>query len=75
MTQRPGLYRQFETGQTFDALDRLHAIATRRGTSLGRPGQLALVREALDHPLTEAERRGIEEAVGTRQDLGLSSLS
>jgi aryl-alcohol dehydrogenase-like predicted oxidoreductase len=96
MTQRPGPYREFETGRTFDVLDRLQAIAARRGISLaglalawlladdrvsqvvigpGHPGQLAPVREALDHPLTEAERRGVDEAVGTRQDLGLSSLS
>ncbi len=34
MTQRPEPYQEFVTGQTFDALDRLQAIAARRGTSL-----------------------------------------
>jgi 1-deoxyxylulose-5-phosphate synthase len=34
MTQRPEPYREFVTGQTFDALDRLQAIAAGRGTSL-----------------------------------------
>jgi aryl-alcohol dehydrogenase-like predicted oxidoreductase len=34
MTQRPGPYRQFLAAPTFDALDRLGAIARDRGTSL-----------------------------------------
>ena len=34
MTQRPEPYQAFVTGLTFDALDRLQAIAARRGTSL-----------------------------------------
>ena len=34
MTQRPEPYQEFVTGLTFDALDRLHAIAANRGTSL-----------------------------------------
>jgi aryl-alcohol dehydrogenase-like predicted oxidoreductase len=34
MTQRPGPYQEFETDRTFDALDRLQAIAARRGSSL-----------------------------------------
>ena len=34
MTQRPEPYQAFVTGLTFDALDRLRAIAARRGTSL-----------------------------------------
>ena len=34
MTQRPEPYQEFVTGPTFDALDRLQAIAARRGTSL-----------------------------------------
>jgi aryl-alcohol dehydrogenase-like predicted oxidoreductase len=34
MTQRPEPYQEFVTGSTFDALDRLQAIAARRGTSL-----------------------------------------
>ncbi len=84
MTQRPEPYQEFVTGQTFDALDRLQAIAARRGTSLaglalswlladervaqvvigpGRPEHLAPVAEALAHPVTEAERAGIEAAV------------
>jgi aryl-alcohol dehydrogenase-like predicted oxidoreductase len=34
MTQRPEPYRQFLDGSTFDALERLEAIASGRGTSL-----------------------------------------
>jgi aryl-alcohol dehydrogenase-like predicted oxidoreductase len=34
MTQRPEPYQALVTGPTFDALDRLQAIAARRGTSL-----------------------------------------
>jgi aryl-alcohol dehydrogenase-like predicted oxidoreductase len=34
MTQRPEPYREFVTGPTFDALDRLQAIAANRGTSM-----------------------------------------
>jgi 1-deoxyxylulose-5-phosphate synthase len=34
MTQRPEPYREFTTGPTFDALDRLQAIAANRGTSM-----------------------------------------
>jgi aryl-alcohol dehydrogenase-like predicted oxidoreductase len=34
MTQRPEPYREFVTGSTFDALDRLQAIAANRGTSM-----------------------------------------
>jgi 1-deoxyxylulose-5-phosphate synthase len=34
MTQRPGPYREFVVGQTFDALDRLQSIAARRGISM-----------------------------------------
>ena len=34
MTQRPEPYRQFLAGSTFDALERLEAIASSRGTSL-----------------------------------------
>ena len=34
MTQRPEPYQEFVTGLTFDALDRLQAIAANRGTSL-----------------------------------------
>jgi aryl-alcohol dehydrogenase-like predicted oxidoreductase len=34
MTQRPGPYAEFVTDRTFDALDRLQAIAATRGTSM-----------------------------------------
>jgi aryl-alcohol dehydrogenase-like predicted oxidoreductase len=34
MTQRPEPYQEFVTGPTFDALDRLQALAASRGTSL-----------------------------------------
>ena len=84
MTQRPEPYQEFVTGPTFDTLDRLQAIAARRGTSLtglalgwllagdrvaqvvigpGRPEHLAPVGEALQYPVTAAERIEIEEAV------------
>jgi aryl-alcohol dehydrogenase-like predicted oxidoreductase len=84
MTQRPGPYREFVTGRTFEALDRLRAIASSRGTSMaglalawlladdrvtqivtgpGRPEHLAPVAEALEHPVTEQERRTVSEAV------------
>jgi aryl-alcohol dehydrogenase-like predicted oxidoreductase len=77
MTQRPEPYQVFLAEVTFDALDRLQAVAARRGSSMaglalawlladgrvtqivvgpGRPEHLAPVREALDHPLTEAEQ-------------------
>ena len=84
MSQRPQWYAEFVTERTFEALARLQAIATGRGTSMaglalawlladdrvaqivigpGRPGHLAPVAEALDHPLTEQERAMIDEAV------------
>jgi aryl-alcohol dehydrogenase-like predicted oxidoreductase len=34
MTQRPGPYQELVAGRTFDALDRLRAIAASRGTSM-----------------------------------------
>jgi len=34
MSQRPGPYQEFTAGRTFDALDRLSAIAAGRGTSM-----------------------------------------
>ena len=34
MTQRPEPYAEFVTGRTFEALARLQAIATSRGTSM-----------------------------------------
>jgi aryl-alcohol dehydrogenase-like predicted oxidoreductase len=84
MTQRPEPYLDLVTGATFDALERLEAIAAARGTSLaglalgwlladervtqvvvgpGRPEHLAPVAEALRHPVTGAERAGIDAAV------------
>jgi len=38
MTQRPEPYQELVTGPTFGALDRLQAIAARRGTSLAGLG-------------------------------------
>jgi aryl-alcohol dehydrogenase-like predicted oxidoreductase len=85
MTQRPEPYREFVTGPVFDALGRLQAVASSRGTSMaglalawlladervtqvvtgpGRPGHLAPVREALQHPLTDEERVAVEGALG-----------
>jgi aryl-alcohol dehydrogenase-like predicted oxidoreductase len=84
MTRRPGPYAGLVTGATFEALDRLGAIAASRGTSMaglalawllsddrvsqvvigpGRPGHLAAVTEALEHPVTPQERATIDEAV------------
>jgi aryl-alcohol dehydrogenase-like predicted oxidoreductase len=84
MTQRPEPYREFVTDRTFEALDRLQAIAASRGTSIaglalawlladdrvtqivtgpGRPEHLTPVAEALEHPVTEQERRTASEAV------------
>jgi aryl-alcohol dehydrogenase-like predicted oxidoreductase len=84
MTQRPEPYREFVTDRTFEALDRLQAIAASRGTSIaglalawlladdrvtqivtgpGRPEHLTPVAEALEHPVTEQERRTVSEAV------------
>jgi aryl-alcohol dehydrogenase-like predicted oxidoreductase len=84
MTQRPEPYREFTTDRTFEALDRLRAIAAGRGTSLaalalawllaqdrvaqvvigpGRPEHLAPVAEALQAPVTGAERAVIDQAV------------
>jgi L-glyceraldehyde 3-phosphate reductase len=89
MTQRPEPYQALVTGQTFEALAGLQAIAARRGTSLaglalgwlladdrvaqivigpGRPEHLAPVTEALEHPVTRAERIEIEQAVVSAGD-------
>jgi aryl-alcohol dehydrogenase-like predicted oxidoreductase len=86
MTQRPEPYQELMAARTFDFLDRLAAIAARRGTSMaglalawlgadervsqivigpGRPAHLAPVTEALEHPLSGAERAEIDEAVKT----------
>jgi aryl-alcohol dehydrogenase-like predicted oxidoreductase len=77
MTQRPEPYRELVTAPVFDAIGRLEAMASSRGTSLaalalgwlladervtqivigpGRPEHLAVVGEALAHPLTDQER-------------------
>jgi len=84
MTQRPEPYREFVTDRTFEALDRVQAIADGRGTSMaglalawlmaddrvtqivtgpGRPEHLDRIVEALEHPLTEQERRMVSVAV------------
>jgi aryl-alcohol dehydrogenase-like predicted oxidoreductase len=84
MTQRPEPYQEFLAGQTFDTLDALQGIASRRGTSMaglalawlladervtqivigpGRPEQLGPVGEALEHPLSAAERAAVEGAL------------
>jgi aryl-alcohol dehydrogenase-like predicted oxidoreductase len=93
MTQRPEPYQEFVTGPIFEALDRLRAIAARRGTSMaglalgwlladdrvtqivigpGRPEHLAPVTEALEHPVSRAERTEIEQAMA---GLGESTAS
>jgi aryl-alcohol dehydrogenase-like predicted oxidoreductase len=50
MTQRPEPYEQFLAGPTFDALDRLEKIATRRGTSMAG---LALAWLLADHRVAQ----------------------
>ena len=88
MTQRPEPYQDLVAARTFDFLDRLAAIAARRGTSVaglalawlladervsqivigpGRPEHLTPVAEALEHPLSAAERAEIDEAVTARE--------
>ena len=85
MTQRPEPYQRLVADSTFSTIERLAAIAARRGTSLaglalawlladdrvsqvvigpGRPGHLAPVAEALEHPLAGEERAAIEEVLG-----------
>jgi aryl-alcohol dehydrogenase-like predicted oxidoreductase len=88
MTQRPEPYQELVAARTFDFLDRLAAVAARRGSSMaglalawlladkrvsqvvigpGRPAHLAPVTEALDQPLSDAERAEIDQAIKTRE--------
>jgi aryl-alcohol dehydrogenase-like predicted oxidoreductase len=88
MTQRPEPYAGLVADATFDFLDRLAAIAARRGTSLaglalawlladervsqivlgpGSAAQLAPLTEALDQPLSDAERAEIDDALRARE--------
>ena len=78
MTQRPEPYQEFVTGLTFDALDRLQAIAARRGTSLAglalgwlladdRVAQVVIGPGRPEHlaPVAEALRHPVTEAERT----------
>ncbi len=78
MTQRPEPYQAFVTGLTFDALDRLQAIAARRGTSLAglalgwllagdRVAQVVIGPGRPEHlaPVAEALRHPVTEAERT----------
>jgi len=78
MTQRPEPYQEFLTSLTFDSLDRLQAIAARRGTSLAglalgwlladdRVAQVVIGPGRPEHltPVAEALRHPVTEAERT----------
>ena len=78
MTQRPEPYQEFLTSPTFDALDRLQAIAAHRGTSLAglalgwllagdRVAQVVIGPGRPEHlaPVAEALRHPVTEAERT----------
>ncbi len=88
MTQRPGPYQEFVTGLTFDALDRLQAIAARRGTSLAglalgwllagdRVAQVVIGPGRPEHlaPVAEALRHPVTEAERTEIEAAVAGLA
>ncbi len=88
MTQRPEPYQAFVTGLTFDALDRLQAIAARRGTSLAglalgwllagdRVAQVVIGpgRPAHLAPAAEALRHPVTEAERTEIEAAVAGLA
>ena len=88
MTQRPEPYQEFVTGQTFDALDRLQAIAARRGTSLAglalswlladeRVAQVVIGPGRPEHlaPVTEALAHPVTEAERADIEAAVASLA
>ncbi len=88
MTQRPEPYRDLVTGPTFDALDRLRAIAARRGTSLAglalgwllagdRVNQVVIGPGRPEHlaPVAEALRHPVSGAERAEIEAALGSLS
>ncbi len=88
MTQRPEPYQEFVTGPTFDALDRLQAIAARRGTSLAglafgwlladdRVAQIVIGPGRPEHlaPVAEALRHPVTEAERTEIEAAVTGLA
>ena len=88
MTQRPEPYQEFVTGLTFDALDRLQAIAARRGTSLpglalgwllagDRVAQVVIGPGRPEHlaPVAEALRHPVTEAERTEIEAAVAGLA
>ena len=88
MTQRPEPYQEFVTGLTFDALDRLQAIAARRGTTLAglalgwlladdRVAQIVIGPGRPEHlaPVTEALRHPVTEAERTEIEAAVAGLA
>jgi 1-deoxyxylulose-5-phosphate synthase len=88
MTQRPEPYQAFVTGLTFDALDRLQAIAARRGTSLAglalgwlladdRVAQVVIGPGRPEHlaPVAEALRQPVTGAERTEIEAAVAGLA
>jgi aryl-alcohol dehydrogenase-like predicted oxidoreductase len=88
MTQRPEPYQEFVTGLTFDALDRLGAIAARRGTSLAglalgwlladdRVAQVVIGPGRPEHlaPVAEALARPVTEAERAEIEAAVAGLA
>ena len=88
MTQRPEPYQAFVTGLTFDALDRLEAIAARRGTSLAglalgwlladdRVAQVVIGPGRPEHlaPVAEALRQPVTVAERTEIESAVAGLT
>jgi len=88
MTQRPEPYQAFVTGLTFDALDRLQAIAASRGTSLAglalgwlladdRVAQVVIGPGRPEHlaPVAEALRHPVTGAERTEIEAAVAGLA
>ena len=88
MTQRPEPYQEFVTGLTFDALDRLQAIAANRGTSLAglalgwlladdRVAQVVIGPGRPEHlaPVTEALRLPVTGAERIKIEAAVAGLA
>jgi aryl-alcohol dehydrogenase-like predicted oxidoreductase len=88
MTQRPEPYQEFVTGLTFDALDRLQAIAANRGTSLAglalgwlladdRVAQVVIGPGRPEHlaPVAEALRLPVTEAERIEIEAAVAGLA
>jgi aryl-alcohol dehydrogenase-like predicted oxidoreductase len=88
MTQRPEPYQAFVTGPTFDALDRLEAIAASRGSSLAglalgwllagdRVDQVVIGPGRPEHltPVAEALRNPVTEAERAQIEAAVAGLA